>query len=96
MNKYEMMLIVKSQMTQEEKDTVCKQVSESVNKHGGKVVNTQMWLDKHRLTFTINKASEGTYYLMKFESPGASIEKIKEASRLNEDILRFVITKDQS
>lgn len=94
MTKYEIMVIVKSQMTQEEKETVCKQVSDAIVKNGGKVVSSQMWLDKHRFAFNIKKASEGTYYLIKFEAPGASVEKIRQASRLNEDILRFAITKE--
>ena len=96
MNKYEIMIIVKAQLAADGREAVCKQVSDSIAKNGGKVVNSQLWLDKHRFASMIKKSSEGAYYLIKFENPSTSVDKIKQAARLNEDILRFAITKSES
>lgn len=95
MNKYELMVLVKAQSPQEEKETIFKQAAEAVAKGGGKVINSQVWLEKHRLAFSIKKCIEATYYLIKFESIGSAIEKIKQTVRLNEGVLRYVIIKTE-
>ena len=93
MNKYEIMAIVNAQLPQEEKEAATKHIADVIVKNGGKVMNNQLWLDKHRFVFTIKKCSEGTYYLIKFECPSPAIEKIKQAIRIHEETLRFVITR---
>ncbi len=95
MNKYELMSLVKAQLTAEEKETIFKQATEAVTKNGGKIINSQVWLEKHRLAFSIKKCKEATYHLIKFEAAGNAIEKIKQIVRLNEEILRFFIVKAQ-
>ena len=93
MNKYELMSIVNSHLTQDEKDAVYKQATDCVIKGGGKVINAQVWLDKHKMSFAIKKCSEATYYLINFESAAAAMANIRELLRLNENILRYLITK---
>ena len=93
MNKYELMVIVDAQKAQQEKEDLLKQTAEAINKSGGKVTNSQIWLDKHRMAFNITKKNEGTYLLFNFETTPAPLVKIREFLRLNEDVLRCVITK---
>lgn len=93
MNKYELVVILNSQMPQTEKDNISKQTSDAITKNGGKVINCQVWLEKHKLAFKIKRCLEGTYYLVKFESLTTAVGKIKEVLRLNEAILRFAIFK---
>ncbi|MCA9407666.1 MAG: 30S ribosomal protein S6 [Candidatus Omnitrophica bacterium] len=94
--KYELVLIIDAKLSNEEKEAILKEAIESVKKGGGKVINSQTWLDKHKLTFQIKKRTEGTYYLISFEDAGSSIEKIKQPLRLNEKILRFSIMKSET
>ncbi len=91
MNKYEVMIIVDSKITNEEKEAIFKDAAETVTKSGGHVINSQIFLDKHRMTFRIKKCTDGTYYLINFEDDGAAIAKIRQTLRLNEKVLRFVI-----
>ena len=93
MNKYEIMVLVNAQKTQEEKDGIFKQATDAITKNGGKVINNQVWLDKHKPVFSVKKYREVTYYLIKFECVANIIDKIKQMVRLNEDILRFLIIK---
>lgn len=93
MNKYDLMLIVDAHKTQDQKDTVFKQAVETVTKSGGKVVNNQVWLERHKFHTKIKQFVEGTYYLIKFEAPTASIEKAKQVLRINDDILRYAFIK---
>ena len=94
MNKYELMVIVDAQKSQPEKEDLYKQTTDAVTKVGGKVINAQVWLDKHKLAFSIKKKNEGTYYLVNFESETSFLAKIKELLRLNEEVLRYLIIKN--
>ena len=95
MNKYELMNIVNAQLTTEEKDSIYKQATDCVIKGGGKIINAQVWLDKHRLTFTIKKCTEATFYLINFEAASSALQNIRELLRLNENILRSLIVKNE-
>ncbi len=55
--KYELVVIVDAKLTNETKEVVRKEVADTINKHGGKVINSQVWLEKHKLTFLIKKCS---------------------------------------
>ena len=93
MNKYELMAVVNASLSQEERDAIFKDVVDTVTKSGGKVINNQVWLDKHRITFNLKKCPQVTYYLVNFESAPANIAKMKPSFKLNEKILRFLMLK---
>ena len=89
--KYELMVIVDSKLNNEDKERIFKEAVDAVNKNGGKVINSQVWLDKHKMTFEIGKTREGTYYLVNFEAASDVNAKLKAALKLNERVLRFTI-----
>ena len=91
--KYELVIIVDAKLTNESKETVRKEVTELVNKHGGKVINSQIWLEKHKFTFEIEKCTDGTYYIVNFEGGSDVVNKMKPLLKLNEKILRFIFIK---
>ena len=90
-NKYEIMVVVDAKLTPDEKEAIFKEATDIVNKNGGQVINNQIWLERHRLTFRIKKCGEGSYYLINFENDGSAVAKIRQSLTLNEKILRFVI-----
>jgi len=93
MNKYELVYIVDAHAAQGTKDEIAKQVADSLAKAEIKLVNTQMWLDRHKMSFPIEKVSEGTYYLLNLEAKTSSVAKLQTSLRLNEQILRFMTIK---
>lgn len=96
MRKYELVVIVDAKLTGETKETVRKEVTDLVNKHGGKVINSQVWLEKHKFTFEIKKCNEGTYYIINFEGGSKVVGEMKSPLKLNEKILRFAFIKVES
>jgi len=92
-HKYELVLIVDAKLSNEAKEAARKEVTESIIKHGGKVINSQVWLDKQKLTFQIKKCGEGTYYLINLEGGSDLVEQLKVGLRLNEQILRFMFVR---
>lgn len=95
MNKYELVVIVDSQLSPTEKEDILKQATDAVVKGEGKVINSQVWLEKQRFTFQIKKHKEGTYYLINFESNGGGVGKIRDLLRLNESVLRYAILESK-
>ena len=96
MNKYEWVYIVDAHASQGTKDEIAKQVADALAKSEIKVVNSQMWLDRHKMSFPINKIVEGTYFLLSLEAKSSSIAKLQSMLRINEQILRFLTVKAEA
>lgn len=93
MNKYELVYIVDAHAPQNTKDEIAKQVADSLARSEIKVVNSQMWLDRHKMSFPIQKIMEGTYYLLSLEAKSVNVAKLQSILRVNEQILRFLTVK---
>jgi small subunit ribosomal protein S6 len=93
LRKYELVVIVDAKLTNDAKEAVRKEVTEMIKKFGGKVINSQIWLEKHKLTFMIKKCSEGTYYVINFEGASSIIAEIKPLLIIHERVLRFDFVK---
>jgi len=93
MTKYELVYIVDAHAAQSTRDEIAKQVADSLAKAEIKVVNSQLWLDRHKMSFPIQRISEGSYYLLNLEAKSSSIAKLHTSLRLNEQLLRFITVK---
>lgn len=96
MNKYEAMIIVKAGLSEEEKKSLFSQIQEGVTKNNGSVSTGSVWLERKKLFTPIKRNNEGQYYLLNFSAPGVDIKEITRAYRLNESILRVLITRIES
>jgi len=95
MNKYEAMFIVKPELTDDDKKTLFSQIGEVVSKNNGSVLSGAVWSEKRKLFFPLKRHREGIFYLLQFNAPGESIKDITHAYKLNENILRVLITKQE-
>jgi len=93
MNKYEAMFIVKPDLTEEQRKNLLHQIGEVIAKFSGNVSRADIWSEKRRLLFPIKRQQEGIYYLVNFNIPSDGIAKIREVYRINEDILRVLISR---
>ena len=93
MNKYEAMFIVKPDLSEEEKKLLFNQISDAAVKHDGNVLSKNIWSEKRKLYFPMKKYREGIYYLMNFTVAPTAITDIRQVYKLNENILRVLITK---
>jgi small subunit ribosomal protein S6 len=64
-----------------------------IEKNEGRVVKSELWEDR-KLAYPIRGQRKAAYVLMHFEAPSASIQKIERGSKLEESVLRVLITKD--
>lgn len=93
MNKYELALVVDAALPQEQKDSIVKETVEAITKSGGKLVNSQVWIEKHKLSFRLKKCWEATYYLLNLECPSSAVLPLQKILRVNERVLRFLMTR---
>ena len=93
MNKYEAMVIVKPTLSEDEKKALFAQIADVITKQGGTIAQANVWAERKKLYFPINKFQEGTYYLVAFSSAPEAIVKVRTAYRLNENILRVLISR---
>ncbi len=91
--KYELVVILDAKMSDAEKDESIKSILELVKKEKGKVINSQVWIEKQKFTFEIKKAKEGTYYIINIAAPASVMSRIRSLLKLDEKILRFEFIK---
>jgi len=92
MENYEGVFIIKPEIKDEDVKNIFKAISDSVTKHGGTVKKEEPW-GKKPLAYPVKKAKEGHYFKLDFLAPTNIIVKLEEAYRLNDDILRAMITR---
>jgi small subunit ribosomal protein S6 len=93
MNNYEAMFIIKPDLSQPDAKKATDQINEIIAKNNGKVIDQAVWAEKRSLTFPIRKYKEGLYYLLNFSLLPAQLKEIRQAYKLNENILRVLILK---
>jgi len=96
MRKYEAIFILKPNLSQEEINSIAKSLTDPIIKNKGTVSANEVWLNKKKFTFPIKKHHEGIYYRVDFEIVTSAIDTIKKSYRLNENILRLLISNLES
>jgi len=98
MRKYEAMFIFRPDLNEAERTQLFDQVKETMLKFNVKIEKAAVWAEKRPLYFELKlkgksvKFKEGMYYLVEFESETEQIQKMNEIYRINENILRFLIS----
>jgi small subunit ribosomal protein S6 len=92
MKKYEAMFILKPDLAEEAKKALLVQINDVITKNGGAVIQASIWAERKKLYFAIKKYQEALYYLVNFDLPPEAVVKIVQVYKLNEDVLRVLIT----
>ena len=92
MNNYEGLFIAKPDLKEDDVKNLFKIISEAVSKNGGTITKEESW-GKKQLAYPVKKFKEGYYYKLDFTAPADAIAKMDAVYKLNQDILRVMITK---
>lgn len=90
MNKYEIMYVLVSNTSDEEKDAMIEKVNALITKNNGVVESTEK-LGNKKLAYEIDKKREGFYVLANFEADAKAPATISNTLRITDGILRFII-----
>ena len=89
--KYELVLILSSELTESEAEKSAEKIKSSLEKKEGKILFEDFW-GKRDLAYKIQKQSTGFYFLYEMEIDGSRIQEIEEELRINKDVIRFLTT----
>jgi len=90
--KYELLYIISSSFADAEVEGVQKKIAGIVTEVGSQISKDES-LGKIKLAYPINRVRHGTYILVYFEAEPEQVKSLNDKLRLNEEVLRHVITK---
>ena len=92
MQKYEMLILLRSDMEEEAREAELKKYADIVTTMGGSVEAMDKWGVK-KLQYPIAFKSEAFYALMTFHANGAAVKELDRIAGITDGILRRMITK---
>ena len=92
MNKYEMLYILKADLTDEARDAVIAKFENIVKDAEGVVEKIDKWGVK-KLAYEIDYKSEGYYVLMTFACNSTVLAEIDRVANITEEMLRRLVVK---
>ena len=92
MQKYEMLILLNSELTEEARDAELKKYTDIVASMGGNVESLDKWGVK-RTSYPIRFKSDAFFALMTFVADGAVVAELDRIAGISSDVLRRMITK---
>ncbi len=93
MKNYEIMFILSTQLTEEEKKANVELVEATLTKAGATEVKTEIWGDR-KLAYPIQKKENGYYVLTTFQIEGTQLVEVETKLNITETILKYMIVKN--
>ncbi len=92
MRKYEVMFIVRPDITEEDLDKLIANLETNVTGAGGHVAHVEK-MGKRRLAYIVRKFQEGQYVLFQIDGPGSVIKEIERRLRVTEQVIKFITVR---
>ena len=89
---YELMFIVRPDMTDEDLDKLISTLQSVVPTSGGNVVKVEK-MGKRRLAYAVRRFHDGIYVLMVVEGGGAVIHELERRLRVTEPVIKFLTVR---
>ena len=93
MRNYEIMFILSTQLTDEEKQAGVKLVEDTLDKAGAVEIKTEVWGER-KLAYPIKKKENGYYVLTLFQMDGTGLTEVEAKLNITESILTYMIVKN--
>ena len=90
MKSYEMMYIIPSQSSDEEKEALIATVNGMIEKENGKIESVER-IGNKKLAYEINKKREGYYVLVNFTAEEGVPNKLSALLAITNNIMRYII-----
>lgn len=93
MKNYEIMFILSTQLTEEEKKASIELVEATLTKAGAVELKTEVWGER-KLAYPIKKKENGYYVLTLFQIDGTKLVEVESKLNITETILKYMIVKN--
>ena len=91
MNKYELVIIFKTELSEEDRNTVFSRIQQVIDENG-KLEEVHDW-GKRKLAYEINYIKEGYYYIVNFDLDPQFVKEIERRCRLFDQIIRYMVVR---
>ena len=89
---YELMFIVRPDMTEEDQDKLIANLEGQVGTAGGAVKSVER-MGKRRLAYLVRRFQDGIYILMTLEGDGAMVKEVERRLRVTEPVIKFLTVR---
>jgi small subunit ribosomal protein S6 len=89
---YELMFIVRPDMTEEDQDKLISNLEGQVGTAGGTVKSVER-MGKRRLAYMVRRFQDGIYVLMVLEGDGAMVKEVERRLRVTEPVIKFITVR---
>ena len=89
---YELMFIVRPDMTEEDQDKLVANLESQVGTAGGTVKSVER-MGKRRLAYVVRKFREGIYILLTIEGAGSVVHELERRLRVTEPVIKFITVR---
>jgi small subunit ribosomal protein S6 len=89
---YELMFIVRPDMTEEEQEKLVSSLQTQVGNAGGTVKSMER-MGKRRLAYVVRKFHDGLYMLMMLEGEGGMVKEVERRLRVTEPVIKFITVR---
>ncbi|MDU4019578.1 MAG: 30S ribosomal protein S6, partial [Finegoldia magna] len=89
--KYELVLIFKPELSEEDRNTVFSRIQQVIDENG-KLEEVHDW-GKRKLAYEINYIKEGYYYIVNFDLDPQFVKEIERRCRLFDQIIRYMVVR---
>ncbi|MFZ0806216.1 MAG: 30S ribosomal protein S6 [Candidatus Sulfotelmatobacter sp.] len=89
---YELMFIVRPDMTEEDLDKLISTLQSVIPTSGGTLVKVEK-MGKRRLAYTVRRFHDGIYVLLVIEGGGPVIHELERRLRVSEPVIKFLTVR---
>ncbi len=95
MNKYELLVVLNGNLEDDARSAAMERVNSYITRFGGNVTSVDEW-GKKKHAYEIQKMTEAYYYIVNFEAPLGAPAQIENNVRIMEQVIRFLIVKQEA
>ena len=89
---YELMFIVRPDMTEEDQDKLVSTLESAVTSNGGTLKSVER-MGKRRLAYMVRRFQEGVYILLHVEGGGGMMQELERRLRVSEPVIKFLTVR---
>ncbi|MEN6330934.1 MAG: 30S ribosomal protein S6 [Smithella sp.] len=94
MKRYEVVAIVKADLTEDDLAAIIERSKTIITDRKGVIAKVEKW-GKRRLAYEINKQKDGFYFLIDFAGDGPIVMEIERNFKIDDRILKFMTVKKE-
>ena len=91
MNKYETVMILDCNISEEDRKNAIEKIKNYIEKNG-EIKKTED-MGKRKLAYEVKKNKEGYYYIIEFTTNPENIAELERIYRITDEILKFIVVR---